>query len=79
MLATLTGTVPGVALPAEPEAAAREAACRRRPAEDGAVRGRPDEPEAVTEAEVVEAQDEAAAERGRGRRRRPRTTQPQQR
>ena len=61
MLATLTGTVPGVALPEEPEP---------RPAADGARREAPsrggedvERAEAVTEAEVVEAtEDEAAAD-----------------
>jgi hypothetical protein len=54
MLATLTGTVPGVALPGEPAPAAADV-----PADAS---GTSDEPEAVTEAEVVEAQDEAAAD-----------------
>jgi hypothetical protein len=60
MLATLTGTVPGVALPGEPEPAAA--------ADAPAAEGTAVEPDAVTEVElevegeVVEAQEEAAAD-----------------
>ena len=66
MLATLTGTVPGVALPAEPEesdAAQPVAADVPTEPEADEPADEPEAPEAgesVTEAEVVEAQAEAA-------------------
>jgi hypothetical protein len=60
MLATLTGTVPGVVLPEEPQPVAADVPVEDEP--EPAEADVPETPEAVTEAEVVEAQEDAAAD-----------------
>jgi hypothetical protein len=59
MLATLTGTVPGVVLPEEPEAVADVLAAEATPPEEPAADDVP--PEAADEVETVEATDDEPA------------------